>query len=314
MHRSLLTSLVASALLAIPATASAADTLVAPDPAAEQVTALDGTIVWVTGEFGHQRLMQRIPDGTISVVKGTREARDYRQIDLGRDRDNRLLLTYLRCDADGPCQALWNDLDGRRATFRNLARPGCRVDTAPAQWRTRIAYGLFCTGSTANRRNTGLYVKSGSRTPVRLPRPADAARFGIRTITDVDLRSTRVAAVAADVYEYSFSQTTAGRDMRSAMVAASEGDSDAHVRGIALGRANVHWTLTNASHAGDPDEAIIFRQEGDCLQRERLVSAPTAEGFPATYLAVDERTMYLVVPGAGIVSHTFAPDPAPTCD
>ena len=307
MPRLLLTFLLSAALLAIPATASAADTLVAPDPAAEQVTALDGTIVWVTGEFGRQRLMQRTPDGTISVVKGTREARDYREIDLGRDRDNRLLLTYLRCDAGGPCQALWNDLDGRRATYRNLAVPGCRVDTAPAQWRTRIAYGLFCSGSTANRKNTGLYVKNGPRKPVRLPRPADAVRFGIRTIDDVDLRSTRVAAVAADVYEYSFSQTTAAKDLRSAFVVASEGDSDGHVRGIALGRANVHWTLTNMIHVGDPNEATIFRQAGACLQSERLVSAANAEGFLATYLAVDESTMYLVVPGAGIVTHTFTP-------
>ncbi|HEV2059462.1 MAG TPA: hypothetical protein VGR11_08890, partial [Solirubrobacteraceae bacterium] len=236
----------------------------------------------MTGDFGRQRLMQRTPDGTISVVKGTREARDYRHVDLGRDRDNRLLLTYLRCDLGGPCQALWNDLDGRRATFRNLALPGCRVDTAPAQWRTRIAYGLFCSGSAANRKRSGLYVKSGSRQPVRLPRPKDAVRFGITNIADVDLRSTRVAAVAADIYEYSFSQTTAGKDMRSALLAASEGESDAHVRGIALGRANVHWTLVNSIHVGDPNEATIFRQQGDCLQRERLVSAtsPSAgEGF-----------------------------------
>ena len=313
MHRSLLTSLLAAALLALPATASAGDTLVAPDPLAEQVTALDGTIVWVTGEFGRQRLMQRAADGTISVVKGTRETRDYRHVDLGRDSDGKLRLTYLRCDAGGPCQALWNDLDGRRATFRNLALPGCRVDTAPAQWRTRVAYGLVCTGSAANRQNTGLYVKRGSRRPVRLPRPADAVRFGIRSIADVDLRATRVAAVAADVYEYSFSQTTAGRNMSSAFVAASEGESDAHVRGIALGHANVHWTLTNSIHVGDPNEATIFRQQGECLQRERLVSAPASEGFLATYLAVDESTMYLVVPGAGIVVHTFTPDPTLTC-
>ena len=255
MHRSLLTSLLAAALLALPATASAAGTLVAPDPAAEQVTALDGTIVWVTGEFGRQTLMQRAPDATISPVEGTREARDYRAIDLGRDSDGKLLLTYLRCDAGARCQTLWNDLDGRRATFRNLALPGCQVDTAPAQWRTRIAYGLFCTGSTQNRRNTGLYVKNGSRRPVRLPRPKDAIRFGITQIADVDLRSTRVAAVAADVYEYSYSLTTAGRDMWSAFVAASEGESDEHVRGIALGRADVHWTLTNSIHVGDPSQA-----------------------------------------------------------
>jgi hypothetical protein len=314
MPRLLLTSLLAAALLAVPASASAADTLVAPDPAAEQVTALDGTIVWVTGAFGHQRLMQRSPAGTIAAVKGTREARDYRAVDLGRDSDGKLRLTYLRCDASGPCQTLWNDLDGRRATFRNLALPGCQVSTAPAQWRTRIAYGLACTGSAANRKNSGLYVKTGSRPPVRLPRPKDAVKFGITNIADVDLRATRVAAVAADIYEYSFSQTTAGRDMHSALLAASEGDSDAHVRGIALGRGNVHWSLTNSIHVGDPNEATIFRQQGECLQRERLISPPATDVFIATYLTVDETTMYLVVPGSGIVSHGFTPDPALTCD
>ncbi len=312
MPRSLLTSLAAAVLLAVPATASAG-TLVAPDPAAEQVTALDGTIVWVTGEFGRQRLMQRAPDGTISAVEGTREARDYRAIDLGRDSDGKLRLTYLRCDAGAPCQALWNDLDGRRATFRNLALPGCAVDTAPAQWRTRIAYGLYCSGSAQKRDNTGLYVKHGSRKPVRLPRPKDAIRFRITQIADVDLRSTRVAAVAADVYEYSYSQTTAGRDMWSAFVAASEGESDEHVRGIALGRANVHWTLTNSIHVGDPSQAIIFRQQGDCLQRERLVSPPGVDAFAATGLAVDETAIYLIVPGRGIVTHTFTADPSLTC-
>ena len=314
MPRSLLAALVAAALLAVPATASAAGTVVAPDPAAEQVTALGGTIVWVTGDFGRQRLMQRAPDGTISAVEGTRAAHDYRAIDLGRDRDGRLRLTYLRCDAGAPCQTLWNDLDGRRATFRTLARPGCQVNTAPAQWRTSVAYGLFCTGSARNRRTTGLYVKHGSRKPVRLPRPRDAVRFAITNIAAVDLRSTRLAAVAADVYAYSFSQTVAGRGMRSAFVAGSEGDSDEHVRGIALGHANVHWTLTNAVHAGDPNEAIVLRQQGDCLQRERLISPPGADGFAATGLAVDETTMYLVVPGSGIVTHTFTPDPTLTCD
>ena len=312
MHRSLFISLVAAALFAVPATAAAADTVVAADPAAEQVTALDGTLVWITGEFGHQRLMQRTPDGTIAAVRGTREARDYAGVDLGRDSDGQLLLTYLRCDAGGPCQALWNDLDGRRATFRKLALPGCRVNTAPAQWRTRIAYGLFCSGSAANRKNTGLYVKRRSRPPVRLPRPKDAVRFGITNISDVDLRATRVAAVASDIYKYAFSQSTAGTRMWSAFVAASEGESDESVRGIALGRANVHWTLTNSIHVGDPNEALIFRQQGDCVLRERLISPAGLDVFLATGLAVDETMMYLIVPGSGIVTHAFTPDPTLT--
>jgi hypothetical protein len=316
MHRSLLTCLLASTALSLPVASAAADTLVAPDAAAGKITALDGTLAWVSGPFGHQKLMQRTPDGTISVVKGTREARTYRSLDLGHDQDGALRLTYLRCDgnANSTCASLWNDLDGRRATFRNLTLPKCTVSTAPSWWRTRIAYGLDCTGSAANRKLTGLYVKSGSHKPVRLPRPKDAVKFGVKSVSAVDLRGTRVAATVSDIFEYSFSETTAGRDMRSFLAAASEGDSDEDVPGLAIQSASTHWSLTDATHAGDPNEAIIFRQTGGCLRLERLANASEAiEGFRATDLAVDGATLYLLVPGAGIVTHTFTPDPTPNC-
>ncbi len=54
--------------------AAAADTVVAPDPAAEQVTALGGTLVWVSGDFGEQKLMQRDSNG-IAGVQGAPAAR-----------------------------------------------------------------------------------------------------------------------------------------------------------------------------------------------------------------------------------------------
>jgi len=318
IHRSLSTSIVAVAVAvavaALPATAAAAVAVVIPDPAAQRLTALDGTIVWVSGAFGHQRLMQRTPGGTIATVKGTRESQSYRSIDLGHDSDGKLLLTYLRCDRNTPCKALWNDLDGRRATFRKLALPKCAVSTAPSQWRTRIAYGLECTGSSANRKRTGLYVKNGSRAPTRLRRPKDAVKFGVSFIQSVDLRGTRVAAVVADIFEYSFSETVAGTNIRSFLAAASEGESNETARGLAIQSAAVHWTLTDAEHTGDPAEAIIFRQTADCLQRERLVSPPNAtQRFAAIDLAVDGAALYLVRPGTGIVTHTFTADPTLTC-
>jgi hypothetical protein len=312
MHRVLLTSLLAAAALALPATASAADAIVVPDPAAQQLTALDGTIVWVSGAFGHQRLMQRTADGVVAPVRGTREARSYRSVDLGHDSDGALRLTYLRCDAGSPCQALWNDLDGRRATFRKLALPKCAVGTAPSWWRTRLAYGLDCSGSAANRRRTGLYVKTGSRPPKRLPLPRDAVRFGVDRIESADLRGTRVAAVAADIYEYAFSERVDGTGIASFLAAASEGDSDESARGLALGSGGTLWTLTDAEHAGDPKEAVIFRLAGGCRRRERMASPPDAD-FAATDLTVDGTTPYLIVPGAGIVTHEFAPDATPSC-
>jgi hypothetical protein len=311
MLRFLPTSLLAAAALAVPATASAADTLVVSDPAAQQISALDGTVVWVSGAFGHQKLMQRTADGTISAVAGTREARSYPSIDLGRTSDGSPLLTYMRCDAGAPCVTLWNDLDGRRATFRKLTLPGCSVSTAPSQWRTRIAYGLSCTGSARNRKLSGLYVKTGSHAPVRLPRPADAVKFGITNVGSVDLRGDHVAATAADIYEYSYVVTTGGHVLRSFLAAASEGDSDGHARGLALETTATSWTLTDAEHAGDPREAIIFRQVGGCQAIERLVSPPSSEEFLATDLAADGGTLYLLVPGSGIVTHAFTPDPTP---
>jgi hypothetical protein len=317
MHRSLLTCLLAATAFALPvATASAADTVVVPDPAAKQITALDGTLAWVTGDFGHEKLMQRTPDGTIAVVKGTREAHTYRSIDLGHDQDGALRLTYLRCDgnANSTCKSLWNDLDGRRATFRKLTLPRCTVSTAPSWWRTRIAYGLDCTGSAANRKLTGLYVKNGSHKPVRLPRPKGAVKFGVTHIGSVDLRGTQVAATANDIFEYSFSETTAGKHIHSFLAASSEGESDEHARGLAIQSASTHWTLTDSTHTGDPNEAVIFRQTGGCLQLERLINPTEAtEGFLAGDVAVDGATLYLLVDGTGIVTHTFTPNPTPSC-
>jgi hypothetical protein len=312
MNRALLSSLLAAACLALPPNAAAADTLVAPDTAARQVAALDGTLVWVTGAFGHQRLMQRTPDGTISPVKGAPEARSY-AIDLGHDSDGRLLLTYERCDTARSCKVLWNDLDGRRATYRNLTLPRCTLSTAPSQWRTNIAYGLFCTrNGRADDARSGLYVKPKGRAPRRLPRPRDAVRFGARGIDAVDLRATRVAAIAADIYEYAFSQSLTGRDMWTIFAAASEGDSSADARGVALGTAGTLWTLTDAEHLDDPKETIIFRRERRCLRTEVIRTPPTGD-YAATGLAVDGARLYLVVPGAGIVMHDFTPGPMPSC-
>ena len=83
LPRLLLASLLAAACLALPAASRAADAVLVADPAAEQITALNGTVVWVSGAFGSQRLMQRAPDGSIGAVKRAPVARSYGAIDLG---------------------------------------------------------------------------------------------------------------------------------------------------------------------------------------------------------------------------------------
>jgi hypothetical protein len=310
---SLLAAFAAMAALAVPAAASA-DTIAA-DPAADQVTALDGTVVWVSGAFGAQRLMMRAPDGTVAPVPGAPVARSYGTVDLGRDRTNTLTLTYKRCLSGSACSVLRDDLEGHRASYRGLAPARCTLSTAPALWRTRSAYGLACRtpGGRTDAQRSGLYVKEDGRRARRLARFSDVARFGVTEVASVDLRGTHVAAVYADIYEYAVSQTVTGGDRHSVLVAASEGESDEHARGLALGTTTTMWTLTQATHTGDPDEVVLSRLQGDCRRHERLVTPPPGQGYRASDVAADGDALYLLEPGVGIVTHAFVPEPLPTC-
>jgi hypothetical protein len=316
MLKAVIASLAAAVTVAAPQ-AALADTTVASDPAAQSVAALDGTVVWASGSFGSQVLMQKTAAG-VARVPGAPAAKAYRSIDLGRDASGGLVLTYLRCETASRCVARQDDLKGTRRSVAGLTLPRCSLTTAPALWRTRAAYGLECRrGRTLDTKRSGLYVKTGRGVPRRLPLPADAARFGISLANTVDLRGTRVAAVAADIYEYAFSETVTGADRHAFLAAASEGDSDEHTRGVSLGAGGVLWTLTDAEHAGDPNQALIFRQAGSCVQHESLANAAGSDqesGFRATGIAVDGDTLYLVAPGTGIGIHAFAPEracPAP---
>jgi hypothetical protein len=281
--------------LFLPAAAGATDTLIAADPLADQVTALDGRVVWVTGKAGHQ---------TLAGVTTRPEAKAYRTIDLGRDAAGKHVLTYLRCTTFSHCVAVRDDLHGHRKAFRGLAPHGCALSTAPAIWGRHRAYGVGCR--TAGR--SGLYVDGR-----RLPLPRSAVRYGVDEITSVDLRGNRVAAVAEGIYGYAFSETIAGRQRRSYFVSASEGDSDEHTRGLELGTGGALWSLVDAEHAGDPNQAIIYRGAGACLRHESLTTpaGPDQESaYQAIDLAVDGTTLYLVVPGTGVVQHPFAPERA----
>jgi hypothetical protein len=301
------TLLLAGAVAALAAPcASAADTTIAPDAKAPgTMTALDGTLVWVTGAFGAQRLMQKTATG-IAPVPGALTVKSYPSVDLGHDAHGALVLTYLRCRKGAQCVAVRDDLHGHRAGVHGLTPAHCALSAAPALWRTRVAYGLDCHGGPF-----GLWVKTGSAAARRLPRPHDAVKFGSKEITAVDLRGTRVGALAADIYEYAFSETVTGTGRQYFLAAASEGDSDEHVQGLALGAGGGLWTLNDASHVGDPNEAVISRLDpAGCLQSEELINpvGPNdEEGYRANGLAIDGESLFLAAPGIGIVSHEFTP-------
>jgi len=284
------------AALVAPASA-AADDVVAADPAASSVTALNGTVVWVSGAYGAERLMRATATGA-ERLSGAPIAKSYASIDLGLDRRGRTVLTYLRCRRAGRCTAIRDDLRGHRASIRGLAPRGCALSTAPSMWRTRVAYGLGC-----RRRGSGLYVNGR-----RLPLPHDAVKFGSTSIARVDLRGTRVGAATEDIYSYAFVDTVNGTRKGSYLAAASEGESDEHIVGLAVGSIGDLWTLTDSVHTGDPNEAVIQHAAGECFDFETLANASADDdGYRAVGLAVDRRNLYLAAPGTGVVRHAFTP-------
>src|SRR3954454_1828508 len=175
----------AAALAVAPAAACAADTTIAADPAAQRVAALDGKVVWVSGKFGRQSLMTvDAPGATPHAVPGVPEARSYQSIDLGRDVEGRLVLTYLQCSSGDRCVALRDDLGGHHAGVKGLRPKGCTWSAAPAIWRARMAYGLYCN----SKKRGGLFVKRVGSPARRLPLPKDAVKYDSRLISYVDLR------------------------------------------------------------------------------------------------------------------------------
>src|SRR3954449_8695782 len=165
--RMLLATLIALLAAASTPRAAHAATPVVADPAAQDVTALDGTVVWVSGAAGAQTLMQRDASGP-RPVPGAPIARAYRSIDLGHDRAGGLVLTYVRCPASGACAVRRDDLRGHRTSVRGLTLTRCSLSTAPAVWRTNVAYGLLCRkrdGRTFDAGRSGLYVKADGRSP-----------------------------------------------------------------------------------------------------------------------------------------------------
>jgi hypothetical protein len=314
LKRSLISLLTLAAVAAAtPAVAGAADTVLVPSVEAQRMTALDGTLVWVSGAFPNQTLMQRSSDGTVAPVAGAPTA-TYRSVDLGHDGSSRLVLTYVRCTGTKNCKAYSDNLAGTRNTYKKLVPTRCELTSAPSRWGSRVAYGLSCDKlrgkpNVHDRTRSGLFVRKGSAAAKRLRLPKDAVKFGVDFVNWVDLRGTKVGAVASDIYSYAFSQSVNANALSSRFIAGSEGESDEHVVGMSLGSGGALWTLVDALHVGDPNQARITRLVGgNCDETETLSNATLDDdSYRYTALAVDGTTLMLNAPTIGIVTHPFAP-------
>lgn len=309
LNPSLISLLTLATLAAAPAPVLA-DTVIAPGVKTDELAALDGTVVWISGESPNLTLMRRSPDGVIAPVKAAPTGA-YASMDLGRSSAGRLVLTYQRCGrASTACRHYSDDLAGHHVAFKRLAPKGCK-EGRPARWGSRTAYELTCSGRGSRR--SGLFVRTGGGAPTRLSLPKGVSR---NNPYDVDLRGARVSARASinapsggDEQDVLFSQTVNARSLRSLDVITSEGLSTSVVERPQLGAGGALWTLVKTEFDADPPKATLERLSADgCPSEETLPASPVGDDFGADKMAVDGDTIYLYVPGTGIVSHEFAPD------
>ena len=304
--KSILPTLIAAALLA-PAAAHA-DTVV-PDPDAKQLTALGGAIAWVSGE-SPAKLKLRAPDGTVTEVA---TATAIRNPDLGRDAKNRLVLTYASCSTLTKCTYVREDFERGRTTFK-LAPKNCALSATPAVWKSSVAYGLGCFKRVDGKRvadyaRSGLYLKTGTKKPLRFTAPRNARRTGSLSISDVDLRGAQVAAIYEDISAYAMVQSTTGSLRYSERVASTEGDGEQTAAGLTIGTGDSRlWVMTRSSYAGDPARSVIQRFGKERCSDHQTVTAPAGSSdwdYPYIDLTVDNGTLYAIDAGVGIVSHAY---------
>jgi len=309
----LLSALTVAAVAATATPASAADTVVVPMGSGEavaQMTALDGTLVWSTGDA----LFKRDPDGTIDPVEGA-PAASYRSIDLGLNASGNIVLTYLRCGGprDG-CAAFSDDLAGSRARFKHLAPKRCAVSAAPARWGARVAYGLRCGRlrgplNVFDAARSGLFVRKGSGPAKRLRVPSGNAEFDVHVVTTVDLRGTDVAAVVNSAgYSRAVVQTIEARRRRATELSGGSSESQYSEAGVALGSGGALWSLLEGRSDDVTSAALQRTDDTGCTRVESLPSVP-GQSYPAEAMASDGTQTFLFVRGTGIVTHAWHPEP-----
>ena len=318
LKRALLPALTVAMLAAAPGPASAADTVVASGASVRQMSALDGVVVWITGGATN-RLMQRGADGTVAPVPGA-PAASYRSLDLGRDAGDRLVLTYLRCAAASAksCTAYSDDLAGHRDAYTKLVPPRCRLTTAPARWQSRVAYSLYCwrlhgKPYVFDPKRSGPFVRKGAGAPRRVGLKPIARED--ENVGDnwgwVDLLGTDMAASASGLnYSGAYVQTINATQRAEVGRGGDEGTESPDFLGASLGAGRVLWSLYSAVDFQDGSyTSLISRLRSGCEDVEVLAHAAGTPRLrlPAASMTVDGDTIYLYVPGTGIVTHPFAP-------
>ncbi|MDQ4047990.1 MAG: hypothetical protein M3131_01205 [Actinomycetota bacterium] len=176
-------SIVAVTAAAVGLTASAhADSLIATDPTATNLSASAGTLAWSRREpSGHHRLVIRragvIADAPVAPFSVPVDA------DLGQSKDGRLVAVYARCPSQRSCDLFELDVDAGTEHKLGALSSGSRSEAAASVFGGRIAFTRtrqFSTNSLIRHsRDGGLFV--GRR------------RIDRRAVVEIDLSRTWIA-------------------------------------------------------------------------------------------------------------------------
>lgn len=230
----LLGLLIAFVALAAPA---AADTVVAADPAAQNVTAYGSTAAWSRkAADGRHRLVVRTRG--VSSEANVASSPNPFDPDLGPTSDNGRIVVYSRCAARSAtrgCDVYAYNV-ATRVERRLASVSGARTsESAPSYFKGSIAFARRGKG------RDGMYVYRPGR---------GTRRVSSRTPADTDISATRVAWLhrrSQSETSVRLSNYTGSEQRTVARARVGAGRAGERVTGPTLSRFNVHWARVSPS-------------------------------------------------------------------
>lgn len=234
-------------LAALPARAMAADRLVLDDPAAEQVVAARGLLVFVGQDTSNRDVLRRQRGPTVKRLR-SRTAANIKDLDLGSDKRGRTVLVFSRCGdllRASTCKLFQYDFRRRRTLrLHGVSRRGCE-EAGPSISRGTL---VFVRRGSRRRCRPGIYAKRPGRR---------GRRIALRRAGSTDFQAGRIA----------FSSSRRGKPTVEVMGLRRRPRAISRFRGAHAGDAlldttlrggRVYWVERNARSA-DPEQGPDFR-------------------------------------------------------
>jgi hypothetical protein len=266
-----------------------------------RVDALRGVAVWARPYARDGAVLMRRIDGRTSRIPRVKPIASPIGMDLGIDRNGRLVLVYGRCDLGGSCRGPFI-VDVRRGGERRLTvqtRRGCVPGPTASVWRRVTAFTLRCGDDSS-----GVYMVDDGRLRRLIPLTFSEAKYA-----EIDLTARYVS-------HYRDIASTGKERCRSEL---PPSPPRYKVSEVHAGPDRVWWLRELVGDWGGGESELVSAAVGpDCqltllgnprpLDPLRLRSSPPlADG-----LAIDRNTLYLTGEGIGVTISELPPEATAT--